>query len=85
MSVMSVAPEHLLEQALSLSVPDRARLASGLLSSLDEDHTDEDLIERHWSAESERRAEQVMTGDVTPTSWEHLVDRIETLRPRPPA
>lgn len=47
--------------------------------------TDEDLIERHWAAESERRAEQVRTGEATPTTWEHAVDRIDRLRSAPPA
>jgi hypothetical protein len=45
---MSVAPEALLKQALTLSAEDRAKLASGLLASLDADRAEEAEVERLW-------------------------------------
>jgi putative addiction module component (TIGR02574 family) len=80
---MSVAPEVLLEQALTLSAADRARLASGLLASLDDDAgVDAAEVERLWSEEAERRAAQVTSDEVSLTTWEHVTERIEQLRPR---
>lgn len=38
---MSMAPEAVLKQALALSPEDRAMLASGLLSSLDDEPADD--------------------------------------------
>lgn len=81
---MSVVPEVLLEQALTLSAADRAKLASGLLASLDDDAgVDAAEVERLWSEEAERRAAQVTSDEVRLTTWEHVTERIEQLRPRP--
>jgi putative addiction module component (TIGR02574 family) len=82
---VAIAPETLLEQALALPRSDRAMLASGLLSSLDEEHADEESVEQHWSAESQRRAKQLESGDVQPISWERFTERMEALRSSRPA
>lgn len=73
---MSLAPEALLEQALSLSPADRAELASGLLASLDDDRADEHDVERLWSEETERRMAQLASGEAAASpvtrSWRDL-------------
>jgi putative addiction module component (TIGR02574 family) len=78
---MSVAPEALLEQALALSPEDRAKLASGLLASLDDEGVDEAVVERLWSEETERRASQIASGEVELTTWDQVVERIGGRRP----
>lgn len=60
---VALAPEELLEQALSLSPADRARVASSLLASLDDDQADESEVEQQWSAETERRMAKLASGD----------------------
>lgn len=77
---VSIAPEALLEQALSLSPAERAKLASGILASLDDDHADEDEVERQWSDETERRMALLHAGEARPVSWEHVTQRIDGLR-----
>lgn len=62
---MATAPEALLEQALKLSLDDRAKLASELLTSLDNEMTDEAEVERLWSEETDRRVAQIASGEVT--------------------
>lgn len=76
---MSPAPEALLEQALSLSPADRAKIASGLLASLDGDNADEVEVERLWSEETERRMSQLASGE-SRTFTRHEV--LEGLRAR---
>lgn len=77
---MTEAAESLLEQAMHLPAEDRALLASGLLASLDEDEADEAAVEALWSAETERRADMLESGEATPVSWDHLITRIEERR-----
>lgn len=60
---VALAPEELLEQALTLSPADRAKVASSLLASLDDDQADESEVEQRWSAETERRMAQLASGD----------------------
>jgi putative addiction module component (TIGR02574 family) len=78
--MMPIAPEALLEQALSLSPADRAKLASGLLASLDDDQADEAEVERLWSEETDRRMALLDSGDVDLIEWEHVTERIDGLR-----
>ena len=78
---MTDAAETLLEQALTLPVEDRALLVSGLLASLDSESLDEAEVERLWSAETERRATQLESGEAELVTWEHLVLRIDERRP----
>lgn len=80
MTVVPPAPETLLEQALALPAADRARLASGLLDSLDERRSDEGDVERLWSEETARRAAQLDAGEVRVTTWDELTQRVDELR-----
>lgn len=82
---MALAPEALLERALSLPPADRARLASGLLASVDDDQADEGEVERSWSEETERRMTALAAGEVQAVSWEHLTTRVDGLRSSPTA
>ncbi|MBK6855287.1 MAG: addiction module protein [Microthrixaceae bacterium] len=77
---MAAAPDALLEQALALSPADRAKLASGLLASLDEDQGDEAEVERLWSEETERRMAMLTSGEAQVVTWEHVSERIDGLR-----
>lgn len=78
--VVTAAAETLLEQALTLAVEDRALLASGLLASLDLDSVDDAEVDRLWSAETERRAALLASGEAELVTWEHLVSRIDERR-----
>lgn len=78
--VVTDAAQTLLEQALTLPVQDRALLASGLLASLDSESLDETEVEGLWSAETERRATLLASGDAELVTWEHLVSRIDERR-----
>jgi putative addiction module component (TIGR02574 family) len=74
------AAEALLEQALTLPIEDRALLASGLLASLDSESPDEAEVDRLWSAETERRARQLESGEAKLVTWERLLERINERR-----
>jgi hypothetical protein len=59
---MSASIENLAEQAMSLSVEARARLADLLVESLDTDELGR--IERLWISEAKRRRDEVREGKV---------------------
>jgi hypothetical protein len=82
---MPTAPEAILVQALALAPEDRAKLASGLLASLNDDRADEAGVERLWSEETQRRAAQLPSREVGLTTWEHLAERVDEMRPPSPA
>lgn len=69
---MSSRADALLEEALRLDRKERARIASVLLRSLDEesedDPGDEELAEA-WNQELARRSAQVSSGEVELVSW----------------
>ena len=75
--------QRVLEEALKLPTQDRAMVAAGLLASLDVDGADEVDVDEFWSAECERRAQQVESGEVHLVDWEHLVGQIDELRSFP--
>lgn len=77
---MTIAAETLLEQALTLPLEDRALLASGLLASLDSESIEEAEVDRLWSAETERRATLLDSGEARLVTWENLVSRIDERR-----
>lgn len=77
---MTAAAETLLEQALTLPLEDRALLASGLLASLDSESVEDAEVDQLWSAETERRATMLDSGEAGLVTWDHLVSRIEERR-----
>jgi putative addiction module component (TIGR02574 family) len=58
---MSLTPEQLQAELLQLPPSVRARLAEALLDSLDEPETE---LDRVWSAEAQRRYEEIKSGAV---------------------
>jgi putative addiction module component (TIGR02574 family) len=77
---VSQVADSLLEQALTLPAQDRAMLASGLLASLDADQLDEDEVDQLWSAETERRAAGLDSGDADVVTWEQVLQRVDERR-----
>ena len=77
---VSKVADTLLEQALTLPAQDRAMLASGLLASLDAVELDEEEVDRLWSAETERRAAELDSGDADLVTWEHVLQRVDERR-----
>ena len=79
---MSLAPEELLEQALSQSPADRAKLASGLLASLDDDQADGNQVEveRQWSEETERRMALLVSGEARTFTRDEVSEGLAALR-----
>lgn len=77
---MAKAADALLEEALTLPAEERAMLASGLLASLDDEVADEEEVDGWWSAETERRAAQLESGEARTVTWEHVRQRVEERR-----
>ena len=77
---VTAAAETLLEQALTLPLEDRALLASGLLASLDSERVEDADVDTLWSAETERRATMLASGEAGLVTWDHLVSRIDERR-----
>lgn len=75
--------QSLLEEALSLPAQDRAMVASSLLASLDGDVVDEAEVDRLWSVETARRAQQLDSGDAELVTWEHVVEQVDKRRTFP--
>ena len=69
----------LFQEAMTLPLDERARLAEELLASLDEK---EDEVEAAWAAEIQRRAQEVREGTAPGEEWREVLQRIqgETLR-----
>lgn len=83
MAYMTATVDALLQQALALDPSERARLASGLLTSLDDDPVDPAEIERLWDEESSRRMHLLASGRAQLVDWEHVTERINGLRAEP--
>ena len=71
---MSTRTKELLEDALQLTLAERASLASELIASIDGE-PDKDA-ERAWAAEIERRARRAIAGESIGTDWETVQARI---------
>lgn len=80
---MTVTADALLQQALSLEPSERARLASGLLTSLEDVPVDAAEIERLWDEESSRRMHLLASGQAQLVDWAHVTERIKGLRAEP--
>lgn len=65
----------LLEQALTLPEHERAKLATRLLESLDEE-TQSD-VDAAWAAEIDRRCSAVDAGTLATSDWKDVRARIE--------
>lgn len=80
MTCMTETADALLEQALSLDPSERARLASGLLTSLEDDPVDSEEIERLWDEESRRRVELLEVGNARTFSRDEVHTNLDELR-----
>jgi putative addiction module component (TIGR02574 family) len=70
---MGKTSEELLEDALRLDLPERAKLAAELLASLDGE-ADPDA-EAAWAAEIERRAARARSGEDPGRPWAEVRDQ----------
>ena len=57
---------------LALPAQERARIASDLLASLDSEAVDEEEVDRLWSAETQRRAAMLESGDADTLTWDEI-------------
>ena len=65
---------------LALPTQERARIASELLASLDSETVDETEIDDLWSAETQRRAAMLDTGDARTLTWGEIEQRFADRR-----
>ena len=72
---MTKQARNLLDEALRLSVTERAELAAELLASMD--GAPEQDAEQAWAAEIQTRAERALSGASTGRDAEEVLDRIE--------
>lgn len=78
---MTRKAEELLEEALSLTIEDRADLAASLLESLD--GPDDPDVEEAWAQEVERRIRDAESGKVKLLPWAEARHRLrQTLNAR---
>ncbi|MCA8923413.1 MAG: addiction module protein [Planctomycetes bacterium] len=73
---MTEAVQNVLDQALKLSVKERAALAAGLLASLDGEPEPQDEVDAAWTAELRKRLDRVRAGEPG-IPWETVQEEIE--------
>lgn len=77
---MAKISDDLRNEVLALPAQERARMASELLASLDNDALDADEIDRVWSAETQRRAALLDAGDARTLTWSEIEQRFADRR-----
>ena len=77
---MAKTADDLREEVLALPAQERARIASDLLASLDSEAVDEDEIDQLWSAETQRRAAMLDSGDAGKLTWDEIQQRFADRR-----
>ena len=77
---MAKTADDLREEVLALPAQERARIASDLLASLDSEAADEEEIDQLWSAETQRRAAMLESGDAGTLTWEDIQQRFADRR-----
>jgi putative addiction module component (TIGR02574 family) len=70
-------PARVLEEALALSVDERARIARELLHSLELEDADASAA---WSDEVQRRVDEIEAGTAELEDWEVVRARLEAIR-----
>jgi putative addiction module component (TIGR02574 family) len=76
---VSARAREVLENALQLTLEERASLVSELIASIDGEPDDD--AERAWAAEIERRARRAIAGETTGSDWDMVQARIENKLP----
>ena len=74
--LMATSATELFKQAMELDEPERARLVTELLSTLEADSSTKSLGNAEWIAEIERRARAALAGRPA-VSWNEARKRIE--------
>jgi putative addiction module component (TIGR02574 family) len=77
---MAKTADDLREEVLALPTQERARIASDLLASLDSEAIDEVEIDQLWSAETQRRAAMLESGDAGTLTWSDIQQRFADRR-----
>ncbi|HQV56795.1 MAG TPA: addiction module protein [Ilumatobacteraceae bacterium] len=77
---MSAAADSLLEQALTLPLQERAKVAAELLASLDSEVSDVATLERLWTTETQRRADRLDAGQARTFTQREVFEGLARLR-----
>ncbi len=77
---MAKTADDLREEVLALPAQERARIASDLLASLDSEAVDNEEIDQLRSAETQRRAAMLESGDAGTLTWEDIQQRFADRR-----
>jgi putative addiction module component (TIGR02574 family) len=72
---MSKVADDILNNAMRLSITERAELATALLASLDGEPDDD--VEAAWAAEIERRVERIKSGTAKGRPWAEVRKHLE--------
>jgi putative addiction module component (TIGR02574 family) len=81
---MTQRARAILNEALALSLEDRANVAAELLASLDDDAIEKPAeVEAAWAAEIEKRARRVIAGESAGVAWEDVRSRAEAALRKP--
>jgi putative addiction module component (TIGR02574 family) len=72
--------DDLRTEVLALPVEERARIATELLASLDSEDIDWDEVDELWSAETQRRAAMLDTGEAGTLTWGEIEQRFAERR-----
>ncbi|MBI4935397.1 MAG: addiction module protein [Actinobacteria bacterium] len=72
---MAKTADDLREEVLALPAQQRARIASDLLASLDSETVDDQEVDQLWSAETQRRAAMLESGNARTLSWGDIEQR----------
>jgi len=88
-AMVSIRKEDILKAALDLPASERAKLATKLISSLDDEEEEENLVEDEeaaspeveaaWAAELERRADEALAPGFVGEDWETVRKRTESM------
>jgi putative addiction module component (TIGR02574 family) len=72
--------DDLRTEVLALPAQERARIVSELLASLDSEAVDVTEVDELWTAETQRRAAMLDTGDARTLTWGEIEQRFAERR-----
>ena len=72
---MAKTADDLREEVLALPAQERARIASDLLASLDSEAVETEETHQLWSAETQRQAAMLESGEAGTLTWEDIQQR----------
>lgn len=71
---MTTKSDFILNEALTMSPAERARLAHCLINSLEE--PSEENVDDQWILLSQKRLQEIENGLVQPASWEEIKQKV---------